>query len=407
MKRKLLQAVCLVLTLVSCISGNKPYPEENIIVDIAEAMENPTKLKASDLVKEMHYIPLETTDSCLIGNNPKIKILENKIMVTTNKQCLLFDKQNGQFLCQVGHLGNDPKAYSSTENWIDNKTGAIYFLRHPNQLIKYNQQGEMTGQVTIPIPPVAPESFAFTDSLIVGHYSNITMGCNTRSLLFFDESGNQRDTVASLLPALPEIEINDIESMTIKKLGNSAVILTFSKKGNTATISTPTFLWKYNGEIRFKESFVDTAYTLKGSHLEPYLIFNTGKWHWDAEARTNGEDNEKKLLVSFVLENDSTVFFECINGLYTNKPQTYSGIYSKTSHTTRIGNRESALTDDITGFLPFHPSTCSQQGEYGSIIESADALSWLEENQGTVTCGKLNFLKQINEDSNPIVRIAK
>ena len=50
--------------------------------------EHLTELKVSQLGKNIRYVPLETTDSSLIGNSYNIKLLKDKILVATEGSCL-------------------------------------------------------------------------------------------------------------------------------------------------------------------------------------------------------------------------------------------------------------------------------------------------------------------------------
>lgn len=126
------------LLLASC-NGAQQTSEVDLI-DIAGGMEKLTELKVSDLGKTIRYIPLETTDSCLIGDFPNIKLLDDKIMVYNGKQCLLFDKETGKFICSVGHRGDDPEAYSSTCGYLNPKNQLLYFNRDPNQLVNMTKR---------------------------------------------------------------------------------------------------------------------------------------------------------------------------------------------------------------------------------------------------------------------------
>ena len=123
----------------------------------AEIRQETTKIdiKLSDFGNTVRYVPLETNEVCLIGNNPHIALLEDKIVIATKDQCFLFHKQTGKYICSIGHIGDDPSGYSSTNYWIDD-AGLFYFFRAPDQLLKYNQKGEMTGKIQIPHIPAAP-----------------------------------------------------------------------------------------------------------------------------------------------------------------------------------------------------------------------------------------------------------
>ena len=147
MKTTILSA-SLLLLLSSC-TPTKTTNNLNAI-DIAGSFEHLTELKVSQLGKNIRYVPLETTDSSLIGNSHNIKLLKDKILVATEGSCLAFDKQTGKYLGTIGHKGGDPEGYSEVVYYIHPQTGILYFHRHPNKLVKYNQDGEFLGETIQP-----------------------------------------------------------------------------------------------------------------------------------------------------------------------------------------------------------------------------------------------------------------
>lgn len=405
-KREWLYAAGLVGLMAACTGAPQSSAGGMETIDVAGAMEKNTELKLSELGSDVRYVPLETNDSCLIGGNPDIQLLDKYIVVSSRKDCFVFDKESGKFISKVGHTGDDPEAYSAATPTYNDKNGLLYFKRLPDKLQKYDLQGNYRGSVTMPTPPEAPGDLCFTDTYIVGRYLDI-MGSNPRSLLLFNEAGEQIDTVPSILPMLPEKGVDDINNITIKRQGNAGIILVVYKSGDTAaTIAGFPVLWKSDNQVRYKENFIDTIYTVNKNALEPYIAFSTGKWHWGAEARTDSKDNEKRLLVGCVFETENTIFFQCIRGLYTDKPETINGIYDRKTGTTRMNTEKEGITDDLTGFLPFRPKTFNAQGEYGMIVEAGAVMGWLEENPEAADNGKLAALKELTDDSNPVVVIA-
>ena len=123
-------------------------------IDVLPAFDNQTELKVSHLGKNIRYVPLETTDSSLIGSSCKVNLLGDKIMVTygtrTESHCFLFDAESGKYLREIGHKGEDPRGYSEAKAYVHPVTGNIYFHRAPNKLIKYSQGGEFLGEVEMP-----------------------------------------------------------------------------------------------------------------------------------------------------------------------------------------------------------------------------------------------------------------
>ena len=65
--------------MLACSSGTEKMQGQ---IDVLPAFGNLTELKLSQLGKNIRYVPLETTDSSLIGGSCKVRLLEDKIMVT-------------------------------------------------------------------------------------------------------------------------------------------------------------------------------------------------------------------------------------------------------------------------------------------------------------------------------------
>lgn len=64
------------------------------------------------------------------------------------------------------------------------------------------------------------------------------------------------------------------------------------------------------------------------------------------------------------------------------------------------------LTDDLTHFMPFYPITCTE-GEYAALLEIGKIDEWMDNNPEVVQEGKLSFLQEINEESNPVCVIVE
>lgn len=128
-------AACL---LAACRPAAEKGDGTLAVIDVAAVYEQQTELKVSDLGQHVRYVPLETTDSCLVGNNPKIMVLEKQLVVLTNQTAYCFDKESGRFLNAIGHTGEDPQGYSMNEPAYNPRNGLFYFVRHPDQLQRYD-----------------------------------------------------------------------------------------------------------------------------------------------------------------------------------------------------------------------------------------------------------------------------
>ena len=120
--------------------------EYRIPVDINRA----TMLNYQPILDSVVYIPLETKDSCLIGDIGKVFMTDSNIIIYDSKQVeiLLFDK-TGKFVKKIGRKGRAPGEYLFFNEVIfDYNTKLIYAAeRYLNQVYVYNLDGELLKQI--------------------------------------------------------------------------------------------------------------------------------------------------------------------------------------------------------------------------------------------------------------------
>ena len=367
----------LLLLLGSCTPQNKANDPNAI--DIAVSLEHLTELKTSQLGKQIRYIPLETTDSSLIGNSYSIKLSKDHIFVSTNGRCLSFNKQTGKYLGSIGHKGEDPQGYSNANCFIHPHTNNLYFYRQPLILAHY---GEGIGQ---------PQASA---------------------LLYFNEQGEVKDSLPEFANPGDPMGMDQISSINVFKQlpGNANIggLIYINYQDGTMTvlpIDQPS-LWLNNGSIHFRKAFNDTIYDIKGHEATVHTTFHTGQWHFPAEKMGQKEDTDNYIVITGILETPQHLFFISLQGLY-DKRKPFYGIYDKEKHITYMNDANVGLTDDLTHFMPFYPITCTEEGEYAALLEIGKIDEWMDKNPGIVQEGKLSFLQEINEESNPVCVIVE
>jgi len=381
------------------------------IIDIERGMQKLTRLKVSDFGKTVRYVPLETTDKVLVGRNPVAKVLKNYIVVEdAQKSCLLFDKQNGRFVASIGHTGQDPQAFSDVFSWTDEKEEFLYFKRLPDQLIKYDMSGRFCGKIEF--PSGLPSYFLFTDTEIIGYYNEIFQA-NLPALGIFDKDGVLKDTVPSFIRRIKTKEdgVNSIGRINVFKGGgfsgnqaNSGFISIDFKDGISQIYAAYSArLWKNNDNIRFKENFIDTIYTLSAGKLIPTFVFNAGKYHWPLKDINSKEKTNERIFIEYLYENNKSIFFQFIRGVFSDDKVLYNGLYNKQTGEIKISRQRDAIEDDLTHFLPFNPSGMGASGEFVSLVEAWEVMDWLEKHPRAFRNEKLSFLKKFDADMNPIV----
>ena len=399
---KLKLTCALILILISCTNQVKDNEFSNSI-DIEMGLENLTTLKVSDFGKTIRFIPLETTEECLIGNNPTVKVLKNHIVVEVNRRCLLFDKKDGSFISEIGHTGQDPEAFSNPASWTDEKEDFLYFSQF-DKLIKYDMKGNFAGKTEISKPPGLATSYLFTDKEIIGYYGGMTTV--NYNLAFFSKEGVVQDSLTLLASKLEDATPENIANLNVKRLpGTKAgfIIINYKNGNRQLIIADAVALWKNNGKARFREIFIDTIYTVTNRELIPSIAFKTGKWHWPAKESHVENNSNERIFISGVSENDNFVFFQCIKGFYTDEPVVYNGLYNKKERITKMEKNNDAIQDDLTGFMPFKPISISSSGEFVNFIDAYTIMEWVAEHPEVKDNAQLSFLKDFNDERNPVV----
>ena len=409
--KRLLLFTSILSILFSCSNQGSKVASLNVI-DVEYALQNLTQLKTSDLGKTVRYIPLEINDDCLIGDNPIVKVLKDYIIVEYTSRsighCLLFSKEDGRFIAEIGHAGQDPEAFTQSYSWIDEKEKFIYFERRPNQLIRYDFKGNFCGK-TVFSSSVSGSCYSMTDSGIIGYFGGI-LPSEQYTLGFFDKEGSLKDTIPLFFPKISEeiVSISSLRGRTSSKIyGNWArtgiMILNYNNDLQATVVPNAARLWRHNGNIRFKEEYVDTIYTISHNKLIPSITFHTGKYHLPIEERALKNNNSEKIFIADVSENNDFVFFQPVKIVRDGSNGSYNGLFDKKTGETKLSKHSNGIEDDLTNFMPFNPLGMSTAGEFVSIVDAYEAMEWLEKHPEEQNNEKLSFIKGLNEDMNPIV----
>lgn len=412
------------LTVASCLflaacNGDKTVDGKLSVIPLGTAIEKPVELKASDYFKQVRYVPLETTDSSLIGKGPYVQIIKDRILVSTNQsQCLMFDKGTGKFIKQVGHIGNDPEGYNSVFCWGDNETGMIYFNGWNKDLVCYDQDGVFQRKIKIPFETMGASSTSFgyqNDGTFVLYKSGI-LGDGKNNLLFFKDN-MPVDSCSTMATDEQPFDPSNIASIAILKsetgielLGPTAyegTIVIDYKEPETGCIilNANTRLWRQDKELYFKEAYNDTIYQIKDRTLMPSGVLDLGKYHWSFSERFM-KNKDNAALITQILDSEDRMIVRFIRELF-HKPTLYNAVITKSTGDVKVGLYADGMKDDLTNYLPLQPMSVSQAGEYVGLLSAADAAEWFEDNENKEIPQQVKELKRIGEEDNPVVVIMK
>ncbi|MFO7575528.1 MAG: DUF4934 domain-containing protein, partial [Bacteroidales bacterium] len=111
--------------------------------------DTPEEIRMSEFIAGVTYIPLETTEESLINRSRQVYLTQDFIMVVESAACLLFDRNSGAFVREVGRQGRGPGEYSRF-SFLDDGREEIWFSDYRGNLVRYNLMGDYLGSVTIP-----------------------------------------------------------------------------------------------------------------------------------------------------------------------------------------------------------------------------------------------------------------
>lgn len=395
-KNSLLALLFIVLLASSC---KKKEEQQNTIyeVKIGEALkENSTVLLSEFVDGEVEYIALESGKEHLLGQNPKFHLRETEIIAFTRKQIYIFDRNTGKFLREIGHYGKDPEGYKKVVTsfpYEENKNLFYTSGWDPKSYYSYNSDGEFCEKITAysmdietdmqksifgeMVTSIAP----LNDTCFVGYVWNMN-GKQKTKLIIFNENNHRLKTYAQTQSFEYDINKNGIN--------------VFSWEG---------WFYKFNKHLHFFERFSDTIYTVSTTALSPKFVLK----QLDSETPYTKRylpdyDANKYFFIENVFESDKYLFFQ----IKYQKEILY-GFYNKKNGSTKVSVDVEGITNDINNFIPYKFYSSNNKGELTGSIDAYEVKLWFDKNREKAAKlpPKLQKLKNINENDNPVVMIAK
>lgn len=136
-----MKKIALLLSLISILfscSEVKEKKEEKILLQVGKVQEK--KCKLSELLESVELIPLETTDSCLIGGNRNKNIVyKESVYICSGEEIFKFHK-DGKFIRKLSGLGNGPSDYLSINDFdvIERNNNVEVWISHSKGISRYD-----------------------------------------------------------------------------------------------------------------------------------------------------------------------------------------------------------------------------------------------------------------------------
>jgi hypothetical protein len=393
------------LLIVSCTNIERYEVEKNdfpktLLLNLGNVITDSMNL--SDIADRVEYIPLQTTDSALLGYFLNFVITKDNFFIKNESSVLTYDN-HGKYLNNLFTVGNGPgEAYAYCLTVDESKKQVYVYDRRVNNVKIYSYNGTYINTIKKAIKPIG--------------YTIYSIGFFKNSLFIHT---TQRQFIKYLYSIL------DLQTDSIRILCKNYRVYDKSQEAKNSMAPYDYHYQITDSNIMYKESFCDTIFEVKKDLSQtPRYIIGLGSqkldWkHWRDEGMFNftGSQPSGYQVQSFI----ETKRFLLIVLKSIKEPQMFV-VFNKLKNSTKIfknkiWSRPSSpiyLKNDLDNIVPFPPMNqigylfYYRECLYG-IIEAKDfanayktASSDYKKETGYLRSMAPVF-STINEFSNPIV----
>jgi len=382
--------------LIAC-SSNKtqqelPFDGKYYTIDLDGKRE--TSIPLSSIFKRVRTIILENSDSCLIGRLSDIQVYSDLIYILDSnkaKSLFVFDME-GKYVRKIGGIGGGPGEYRGLYDFtLDFENGVVYLCDAFNRIHKYQLDGTFLQTITI--------DASDSQATFIQYYN----GRLYSSQLWLNKS---KDNYMLL-----EIDPDN------GKVLSSSLPVRYNKGWNEAFYSENRFFMsRANNPPRYTQMFMDYVVSI-GEEITPYIKL-TGRFLTTEEdiESFRGQDHipvnvpnimrsSKLFKMNFFVENDDIITFK-----YGHMSHFYVICHKKTG--------EVKLADYLSNDLVYRNDRkgsliqflfADAKGAY-HVLDTQSGSDFFDNLKNAVKndeivpdLDKLEQLKQLDEESNPIV----
>jgi hypothetical protein len=375
-------SVLLILFFLSSSRVQDLKNENLIVILLAKNISQLSEIKCSQFIDQFEYIPLETNEKCLIGNDYHALVLKDYILIYHIKYCYVFDKKTGKFLFELSKYGRGPGEYNNSLLAYDFVNSIVYSGGWNNDMMMFTLDGKYIGSFPIPNQKGGMEDpslmFHFSSlpkSLIVGYSINI-LGSEKKLLTIF----NQKGEVIRIFP-------------------NKNV---YPKRPLKVVSLLEAQFYHLNENTYFKERYCDTVFRVTEKSLIPHIKFDMGKYTVPYDSKWwpfEEQKNAKFIIVRQVLENRSWIYITA-----TKESIDYFAIFDKNISKLSINRYNAGIPNDIDNFIPFKPEYIDEDGNLVALVNALEISKWFKDNPSKIS-ERIKRLQNTEPDQNPIVII--
>lgn len=280
---KVFWSICLLcIVFIGCHDRKTVNHLDGDLSRIEVDVDRVRNVNSGDLFSEIEYIPLETSDSCLVGSVSRIEFYNNTFLILDLKaNSVWVFERNGNFKARIGTEGQGPGEYARLEGvYVDTLAKKILMVDQYKYLVYDLYNYHFIEECKFPRGSSSFNYIYLEKDLFALYYPDYSKdGLLQNGKIIVAEKG---EMVVAHLP---------------KNTDTDCLIFCFP------------YTRRSDGVVFLVESFNDTIYCMRGKDLQPYARFDFGKYHLPDDI-FSGVSEDKK-------------FDKVLNGKYAQQPATF------------------------------------------------------------------------------------
>ena len=358
----------LCLCCVLSVSAQKP-----VAINLAKAIsESPKEIMLNELASDIRYVPLETTDDCLMNNEFYIMQYTGEDIITSG--IFHFDK-NGKFLNKIGSKGQGPEEYLQGLFAFGDWKNKLLYVQNWTTLTCYGFDGTFVRSVPTPQLNMGAAGL-FDENHIL--YSND---------IYYADKANP-------------IQLYMVDSQNGKTVSKWRGHLEENKKYGMILTSRD-FMYNYDNSLFYKPALENVIFKIL-SPKKRQLVYKFDCSGKDIDVSADEVDHKKRFQFLSVYWAKETAQYLFVN--YGMKNISRLGIYDKEKKTfTNV-----TIKDNLAGGYDIHPAWTSDDNHLLMVYYAGGLLQDKEKRYSTGLLPERKkeldeLLKNIKEDDNPVV----
>lgn len=358
----------LCLCCVLSVSAQKP-----VVINLAKAIsESPKEIMLNELASDIRYVPLETTDDCLMNNEFYIMQYTGEDIITSG--IFHFDK-NGKFLNKIGSKGQGPEEYLQGLFAFGDWKNKLLYVQNWTTLTCYGFDGTFVRSVPTPQLNMGAAGL-FDENHIM--YSND---------IYYADKANP-------------IQLYMVDSQNGKTVSKWRGHLEENKKYGMILTSRD-FMYNYDNSLFYKPALENVIFKIL-SPKKRQLVYKFDCSGKDIDVSADEVDPKKRFQFLSVYWAKETAQYLFVN--YGMKNISRLGIYDKEKKTfTNV-----TIKDNLAGGYDIHPAWTSDDNHLLMVYYAGGLLQDKEKRYSTGLLPERKkeldeLLKNIKEDDNPVV----